>query len=534
MAYFSLHAYDADVWIREFRGLNQADNSLNPDPRYANIAYNAETVHGALQPQPAPVVYDGEFPARVETLASFTRRWYTGDGSNTWYVCCAGGKLYQKQAGSETEWDEITLPSGVEAYQCSKWSWVTYEINDDQTGATIDVLLLSNALDGMIMIIPPERPTTYGDLEEFTYGAMEAYTYQQLHSPKWIISTVNTQGKKFGVIERHMERIWGGAINGEPDMLMYSAPYDPTDWAANAEIPEDGAGDILQPTWDGDMFHALKRFGSQLLAFKKNKIWRIQNASPGEYVFSEQYGNGTPYYSTIAVDKERVFMETIDGLSVYDGMSASPYAREQVEMVWKNVNKSAMDQSCAALFHDRYYVAFPYARSDVNNAMLVYDLTEGTILFYKDFYVESFMPTDEDLFFTSSTLPGKIFRMQHDSWTCGAASGAAVTWVTPWMDFGYKRINKGGFDLYFQPQVSREAVEIKFTIETEKKHKTKRYTIQPLTPEQTLAHKYDRMKRLHFSGSGRRFRIWIETDEGITAPWRLLGGLQLVVETDPD
>jgi hypothetical protein len=43
-----------------------------------------------------------------------------------------------------------------------------------------------------------------------------------------------------------------------------------------------------------------------------------------------------------------------------------------------------------------------------------------------------------------------------------------------------------------------------------------------------------RQKRLHFGGAGRRFRIIIETEEGNTAPWRLVGGLQLVVETDPD
>ena len=31
-----------------------------------------------------------------------------------------------------------------------------------------------------------------------------------------------------------------------------------------------------------------------------------------------------------------------------------------------------------------------------------------------------------------------------------------------------------------------------------------------------------RMKRLHFGGTGRRFRIIIETASGVTAPWRLI------------
>ena len=534
MAYFSLHAYDADVWIREFRGLRQDDESLNSDPMYAAEAENMETPNGVLQPQAAPVLYDGSFDSRVETLASFTRRWYEGSGSNVWYVLCAGGKLYQKQAGSHIGWDTIMLPAGVTAYQSSVWSCVTYETQSEDK--TIDVLLMSNALDGMIMVTPPDRPTTYGDLEEQTNGSLKAYTHKELHSPKWLVSTVNTQGKKFGVIERYMERIWGGAIAGDPDMLMYSRPYDPTDWTAAGvdEEPEDGAGDILQPSWDGDQFHALRRFGNQLLAFKKNRIWRVQNASPGEYVFSEQYGGGTEFFGTIAVDKERVFMATVDGLSVYDGMTSSPYAREMTEKIWRTVNPAALDQMCGALYKEKYYLAFPTGDSTVNNAMLVYNLTEGTILYYSGFHVESFMPTDDELYMTSSTLPGKIYQLKYDSWLNGAASGAATKWVTPWMDFGYKRIQKGGFDVYFLPEVQDTAVELKFSVQTEKKLKTKRYTVQPLTEEQRAKPKEHRGKRLHFGGMGRKFRLIIETEAGVTAPWRLIGGVQLVVETDPD
>ena len=66
------------------------------------------------------------------------------------------------------------------------------------------------------------------------------------------------------------------------------------------------------------------------------------------------------------------------------------------------------------------------------------------------------------------------------------------------------------------------------------KLKTKTYIIQPLTPEKRAAHKEHRGKRLHFGGAGRKFRLIIETEAGTTAPWRIIGGIQLVVETDPD
>lgn len=534
MAYFSLHAYDADLWIPAFKGLDQSDTGLNPNTPYASEALNVETPNGVLQPQAATKPFVGQFASRVETLAQFHRRFYTGDGDHNWYVCCSGGKLYQKQAGTDTGWQELVLPTGVSAFNSSAWSWVTYEINEQST--TTDVLLMSNKLDGMIMVVPPDRPTTYGDLSEFTHNALSAKTHIELTSPKWAVRTISTHGYKFGVIERYAERIWGGDVYGEPDLLVYSRPYDPTDWTfpEEDEQPEDGAGEIRQPSWDGASFCALKRFGDHLLAFKKNAIWRVLGVSPGEYQFLEQYGSGTEYFNTIAVDKERAFMGSRDGLMVYDGMTAAKYMWEQIEQIWKTANRAALDQMCAVIYKNRYYFAFPTGTSSVNNAMLVYNLTEGTILFYKDFYVESFLPTDEDLLFTTSTVPGKIFRLKYDSWDTGEASGAATKWITPWMDFGRKNIVKGGFDLYMIPEVQDTAVQLKISVQTEKKLKTKNYTIQPLTVAQRENKKEHRGKRLHFGGSGRKFRIIIETEAGVTAPWRLVGGIQMIVETDPD
>ena len=55
----------------------------------------------------------------------------------------------------------------------------------------------------------------------------------------------------------------------------------------------------------------------------------------------------------------------------------------------------------------------------------------------------------------------------------------------------------------------------------------------PLTAEQQAADKQHKYKRLHFGGSGRKFRIIIESAAN-AAPWRIIGGLHLVVETDPD
>jgi hypothetical protein len=331
----------------------------------------------------------------------------------------------------------------------------------------------------------------------------------------------------------------------------------------NTEIPEDGAGSIQQPTWDGDSFTALRAFGDQLIAFKEHKLWRIVGTNPGEYTFTQQYGGGAPYPNTVCVDVERIYMADIDGLSVYDGMSVTPFQRDLIAPLWRKINKNAMDQMCAAFYDNRYYLSVPMGNSTVNNALIVLNLHDSTILYYEDVNAESMLATPEAIYATSSSAPGKVILMHYDSWVYGKATGGATRWVSSWMDLGYKTIQKGGFDLYITPEVQNEAVTITISIQTEKKTKTKKYTVYPLNVVNPDADKWEtvkegtwgiavrktwgdisgkidnpvkkfKQKKLHFGGSGRRFRVIVETDEDVTAPWRLIGGIQIVAEIDPD
>lgn len=530
MAYFTLHAYDADVWIPSFAGLRQAEE-IASDLRYAMEAENVETVRGVLQPMADPVVLDYSFNAKIETLARFHRRYYTGTGSKDWLVVASGGKLYYKQDG-ENSFTQLSFPTGVSAWTNNVWSYASYEINPAGSSAPVDVLLMSNADDGMIIIKPPYTATT--------------------SNPDWKVEKVDTRadpttgtaadGPKFGIIERYAERIWGCGVKDEPDTLYYSRPYDPENWTdaeqnwstpgQNEEQPEDIAGDIRQPSWDGDSFTGLKSFGSQLIAFKKHRVWRILGTDPGEYTFKEQYGGGTAYPNTACVETERMFMLEDDGLSVYDGLSVTPFKRPYVEDIWKNRMKYFLDQCCAAIYKNRYYLSFPMGTNSgpvtANNALLVYNIEEDTFLLYKDIYIETLTPTEDYLYATSSSAPGKILYIPYDSWEIGECSGKPTRWETPWIDFGRKSIAKGGYEIYFSPEVKNGPVTFRFSIETEKKIKSKNVVVQSTTFKA-------KQQRVRFGGTSRRFRLIIESlSTPTSAVWRLIGGIQMVVEIDPD
>ena len=496
MAYITMNAYDATLRVPEWKGLYQAGDHYASDPRYAVEAQNVLTHDGYMRPVAACEMYLPSLPAPIETFARLYRRWHTEETGHDVLIAASGGQLYWMLPGGTT-WTQMALPAAWDgtAYQCNTWSYVAYEMNPEGSDAPVDVLLLSNAKDGMICV--------RGD--------------------NMTVSVVNTP-KKFGVIARHAERIWGGAIDNDPDMLVYSAPFDPFDWTQNDEIPEDGAGDLKQPSWDGDSFTALTPFGDQLVALKRTRVWRILGTNPGEYVFSEQYGGGTSYAKTVAVDGTRILMLGLEGLLQYNGENVAPYYQEFAHGVFARMNKSALDNAVACMWRNTYYLALPLDEATANNAVLMYNTEEQTWLLRDDVSVESFLPTEEALYFTSATTPGKVWRWREDCQEGGFAQ--PMRWVSPWFDLNYKNMLKGGFTVYLTVETEAE-MTLTVGIQTEKKLKTKAVSFSPPTGERQA-----KQRRLTFGGNGRRFRFILESAS--TTPWRLLGGLQIVAETDGD
>ena len=247
MAYTRINAYDADCFYPEFRGLSQYGDNIGTDPRYSPDAVNVDTRAGVMQPFAANTLFGrsiAENNPPIETLMHL----YDKTQALDLLVAGCGGKLYWMRADTHNVWNQVALPEGVSSYRSNVWSWVTYE---DQG---VDVLLISNSKDGMFSV-------------SLSGTAMSATAIATPH--------------KYGVIERYAERIWGGAVDGEPDLLEYSVPYEPTNWEKNQEIPENYAGSVRQPSWDGDAFTALRSFGSQLVAFKRMHVRRVFGTNPG-------------------------------------------------------------------------------------------------------------------------------------------------------------------------------------------------------------------------------------------------------------
>jgi hypothetical protein len=190
------------------------------------------------------------------------------------------------------------------------------------------------------------------------------------------------------------------------------------------------------------------------------------------------------------------------------------------------INQNAIESACAVMFQHKYYLALPLDNSLINNAVVIFDTQTGNWLLRTDVSVESFLAGEDELLFTSSTTPGKVWRWKENSWDTGVISEAPVKWVSPWNNLGAPNVTKGGFEVYITPESQGEST-ISLTIQTEKKSKTKTYTFQAPVPG-----KEAKQKALRFGGNGRRFRLIIESQSG--DPWRLVGGILIVPEIDAD
>lgn len=517
----SSNSYETTVQIDSFLGFNQSAGERGMSMRYAVDGENFSTTGSMLRSmdggcEHVPAALD----APIGTLMLLYRRFRTSE--NNYFhndpeilIAAAGTKVYARPLNEKgelfNEWYEIYDGITNDAFDYVTYETSTYwtlngkRVDPKTEGASevtaadpIDVLIMSNADDGMFIV--------YGDsLDVVPYKVQPSGTDVE---------------KKFGVLTRHAERIWGAAIPGQPDMLMYSTPYEPLNWEQNDEYPEDGAGDIQQPSWDGDSFVALRPYGSYLLAIKKNRIWRITGTNPGEYYFKEQFGGGTIVENTVVVYNDYMFLLSYDGLMMYDGTAVQPFRQQHIQDIMRRVNWGYAGNAVAAMRGTVYCLAIPMDGSTINNAILEYDTAENTFNLRVGVYASSFLEYQNVLYYTDSrpaedaaALVGRVMKLD------GSGAPLAMRYVSAYQDLGYKSITKSGFEVYL---IAETRMNVTIGIRTEKKLKTRRVALEA-----------GKAKRVRLNVSGRSFRLELTVDDA-DEPWQINGGIQINMELDAD
>lgn len=495
-----MSAYETSVQIQAFEGLDQTGDGYNKRLSRAVEMENVNTTNGQFQPYRVGVQVGPEMEGKtIGTLACLSRRYYVPDDQKDLLVAFAGGRLYTRVLNSDDPWvaahlytelgegvveDEGELVLGTDYQSC-----VTYEINIingiEMTDGPVDVLLFTSAEDGMFCL----------------YG----------HDLKVVpVSTPHA----FSVISRYNERIWGTGVEDMQDWLFYSTAFDPFNWLANEEIPEDGAGSFASPTWDGDSFLALYPYGSQLLAFKKNTIWKIIGTDPGEFIVRAQFGPGTVVPNTIATSGAYTFMLGYTGIVRYDGSQSVTFQQDNVRSLFNRVNYDVISKACAIMQDRTYILALPIDGSTVNNAVLAYNSKENSFTLRTGIYVRSFLAIEDRIFYTSSIAPGRIMEL------CEKGDALPVLWKSGMQDIGLKSSVKSSFQFYFLAE-AEAPFDLVIGIQTDKKLKQKLVKVKP-----------GKAMKVSINVSGRFFQVIFSSRTVV--PFKIAGGFKLDMELDPD
>ena len=487
--------YSGSFSIPTPKGVYQAEGDTNTNVNYAYRAQNIRTEYGmlasSLGTEPAQMASLGQ-PA--ETLARFYRRNRPDDPDV--FIAAAGGHLYAYTAGTDG-WMQFE-----QEFASDKWSTATYETA--LNGETVDVLLLSNALDGMWAIVGGSTLTLEKKTLNLGDGAEEV---------------------KFAVLGRHAERIWGAGDQKHPDNIYYSRPYNPFDWTGNPETPETGGGMIQLPTWDGDSFIALEPFGGYMLAVKQHTVFEVRGTDPSSFAVTAAYGTSGPVEGrTVCTDRLRTYFLSQSGLGAYDGTSIQLLARDALHETMRRRRKDAQSLATACVCDHVYYLALCVEYEDdtslVNNTVVEFDTERGTFMIRRGIYVKDFYVLGGTIYYTRADSPNDVMIYNAEGASTYGGQMMVSMWETPWLDLG-KSYMKRDFELRFTAEADAENMPVDFEIETERRTKRKTVLLQP------------RRKDYHvkIQTSGKRVKLRMESSKK-AAGFRIYGGIQVEYSLD--
>lgn len=485
-------SYEGRFEIAAPKGVYQAAGDTNADVEYAYRAENMRTERGMLGTSCGTSRAFPALGAPIETLARFYRRSRPDDPDV--YVAGAGGAIYTYTAGTEG-WVKR-----AEGFMRSRWSYVTYEAEEE--GATVDILIMSNAKDGMIVVFGSDLR-----VERKTLAIGDDYA-----------------AVKFAVLARHAERIWGTGAEDYPDDVFYSRPYDPFDWTDVADTPELGGGVIRQPTWDGDAFLALHPFGGYLLAVKPGTMFEIRGTDPGSFTITQAYGTDGPTQAdSICVDRQRMYYLTEGGLGVYDGSTLELLSRDALHETMRLMQRGCRTAAC--MCGHVYYLALGVKEGEneeitENNAVIEYDTERGVFMLRRGIRVKDFFAIDGRVYFTQADSPYEVLRYNDPESGNYLGQPMHSLWETPWMDL-VKGTKKRDFVLRFTAEADENDVPVSLTIATERGEKTRVVMLQ----------KARRDYRVKIQMSGQRVKLRIESGKR-AAGWRIYGGIRVEYTVD--
>lgn len=424
--------------ISTFRGLDQSQSGVHKDIRTSPDMANFVIADGMMMSAPGARAWGPALPVSSEGATIMEAAYHRADGSTEFrLIAGAGGNLYRLDGSS---W--VQVGSG---YKSDKWDAINYRKNTEEWH------IITNGAD------------------EIQYSAKDSASYQALEGAP----------VKARCITLSDERLWIGGVDDDQEVVYWSWDNDPNNWSVDLENPQQGGGFIYIRTHDGTKVIAVKALLNDVVIFKDRSLHRITGSYPGEYELVNVYGETGPISeNTIVSTGGSVFFLCAQGLCLYNGMTVETLALSagdsRLEQLAGRINRAAADRACSVIHKGIMYVALPIDGSTANNAVIIYDMTEGIYTLLTGYRVDSWLvyhaENTEKLLFTRGN---RVMEMAGDT-----NDGQLIDahWLSPWFDAGTKSARKTTGRVYLSIEarsMTGGKPQIMLTMESEKKTREK-------------------------------------------------------------
>lgn len=257
--------------------------------------------------------------------------------------------------------------------------------------------------------------------------------------------TANSDMPKGKYVASDNLRVYTAGVAGEVDTIFYCAFEDALDWTT-----VDNAGAVQYYTDRGGPITGLKSFQGRIWVFKKDTfalIFHTGNSKATHRLVPKSNNIGCAAYRTLVEAREYLFW--LGSTSVYMGAGDGAMdIGKPIKRFLDQINPAAIQNSCAFVMNERYYLCIPTGSNTDPDTCLVYSvryekwlpysITLGSISWGAELNNQAY----------AANSSGQTYKINDST----ADAGTAITWRVESKPFddGAKEAEKELFEMHLQ------------------------------------------------------------------------------------
>ena len=253
---------------------------------------------------------------------------------------------------------------------------------EEEQGSIVEVTYGSNSVTGEVTALTQNTSSTDITISGFTPTTNQWYCFKLLEEPDFACEWAN--------------RLW--CCNNDKQIIYASAQGKPDDFKSDADI---ATGSYSVRIGDVEPFTACSKYGSSILFFKQNRIYKIMGSSPKNYeIFTyETEGVKEGCHKSLCTINNVLYYVGLHGVYAYTG--GSPV------LISSRLGNIEMNNAVGGTDGERYFLSF---ESDGKDYMFTYEPKYNIWLKRDDIKAADFARKLESLYYLDKNTD-KVIEM---------------------------------------------------------------------------------------------------------------------------